>query len=60
MKSKLLIAASAACFAFAPFAEEALAQKSADTVRVAMNFPIKRLSGYYQPDPEAGMFFRLM
>ncbi len=60
MKFKLLMAASAACVAFASIGEDAFAQKSADTVRVAMNFPIKRLSAYYQPDPEAGMFFRLM
>ena len=60
MKFKLLMAASAACVAFASVGEDAFAQKSADTVRVAMNFPIKRLSAYYQPDPEAGMFFRLM
>lgn len=42
------------------FAVDAVAQKSADTVRIAMNFPIKRLSPYYQPDIEAGMFFRLL
>ncbi len=60
MKAKLLIAASVACLMGASFADEVLAQKSADTIRVAMNFPFKRLSGYYQPDPEAGMFFRLM
>ena len=39
---------------------DAVAQRSADTVRIAMNFPVKRLSPYYQPDIEAGMFFRLL
>ncbi len=60
MKTKLLIGTSITCLMALPIAEDALAQKSADAVRIAINFPIKRLSAYYQPDPEAGMFFRLM
>ena len=60
MKSRFLMAASVAWAIGLPMETEAVAQKSADTVRIAMNFPVKRLSPYYQPDLEAGMFFRLM
>ena len=60
MTSKLLMAVGTACAIAALPVGDASAQKSADTIRVAMNFPIKRLSAYYQPDPEAGMFFHLL
>jgi len=60
MTSRLTLIALAAGAMTCGFIADAFAQKSADTIRIAMNFPIKRLSGYYQPDPEAGMFFRLM
>ena len=48
-----LIAAALVGACGALIADDAFAQKSADTVRIAMNFPTKRLSGYYQPEPEA-------
>jgi peptide/nickel transport system substrate-binding protein len=57
---RLLIAACVASLAGMLLPEPSAAQKSADTIRIAMNFPIKRLSPYYQPDLEAGMFFRLL
>lgn len=60
MKAKHVIAASLIGLAGWAYADDAFAQKSSDTVRIAMNFPIKRLSPYYQPDIEAGMFFRLL
>ena len=55
-----LIAAALVGTGALSIAADAFAQKSADTVRIAMNFPTRRLSGYYQPEPEAGMFYRLM
>ncbi len=39
-------------------ASAAVAQKSTNTIRIALNQPIKRLSMYYYPEPEQGMFTR--
>lgn len=60
MKFMRLTAAALAGVAAMLVADDAFAQKSADTIRIAMNYPTKRLSGYYQPEPEAGMFYRLI
>lgn len=60
MKSKLGAVASLAGLVVLVTSADAMAQKATDTIRIAMNFPVKRLSPYYQPDIEAGMFFRLL
>ncbi len=47
-----------ACAALASFAAPAYAQKSADTIRLAVNDPIFVLSGYHVPADEASNFYR--
>jgi peptide/nickel transport system substrate-binding protein len=58
MKAAKLVTVVMAGIIGAGAASDALAQKSADTVRIALIQPIKRLSSYYYPEPEQGMFSR--
>jgi hypothetical protein len=60
LNTRSMIMVGLAILAGMAWVGEAAAQKSLDTVRIAVNFPIKRLSPYSQPDIEAGMFFPLL
>ena len=62
MSTRILLscttAIAAAGLAVTAFFEPAAAQKSKDTLRVAVNEPLKSLSPYYFPAREAGFFTR--